>query len=108
MEAVQVSRKIEADIHNLRQLCHDLEKLAGDMAQAIADYDKALKKRILELKSDGMAVSICEKVARGDCHQELLDKELKSALFKIQNTKIECCKASLMGYQSINKHLQEV
>ena len=108
MDIHQVSSKITQDIDNLRRLCQDLEQLAHDMATAIAEYDKAIRKRMLELKSDGMAVSICEKVAKGDCHKELLDKELKTALFKIQSTKIECCKASLMGYQSINKHLSEV
>ena len=98
----------ENDIDNLRKLCADLEGLAQDMAEASANYDKAIKVRIMELKSEGMPVSICEKVARGDCHKQLLEKELSIALFKIQNTKIECCRASLMGYQSINKNLSEV
>ena len=74
----------------------------------MANYDKALKKRIIELKSEGKPTTIVEKIAKGDCHKELLDKELADTLYKIQNTKIDCCRASLMGYQSINKNLDQI
>jgi len=108
LDIVQVANKIQSDINNLRYLCNDLESYAQRMAQGIADYDKALKIKMLELRSAGMAVSMIEKTAKGDCHKECLEKELGIALFKIQNTKIEACKSSLMGYQSINRHLSDV
>lgn len=108
MTPLTIAQKIVNLIDDLRRLCNDLEPLAINMAESIAMYDKAIRTRIIELKADGTQTTICEKIAKGDCHKQLIDKELNIALYKIKNTKIECARASLNGYQSINKHLSEV
>jgi hypothetical protein len=44
----------------------ELPELAESMAQAERDYNVAYAKKLLELKSDGMAISLAKEIAKGD------------------------------------------
>nr|DAV56307.1 MAG TPA: hypothetical protein [Caudoviricetes sp.] len=62
----------------------EVGKRGAEYAQAEADYRAALAKKILELRADGMPVTITPDIARGTKHiaSLKLDRDCKEALYK--------------------------
>lgn len=107
IDVMKVSRLIEQKIGLLEKGRDGLEPLAHNKAQALSDYDKALKIAILTLREKGnLPVTLIEKVAKGECHLSRRAMDLADALYKIQIVKMDAVQAELNGYQSINRHLE--
>ena len=51
--------------------------------------------------------TIIEKVAKGICWKECLEKDLAETQYKVNLEKADIIKAQLNGYQSINRYLSE-
>ena len=62
----------------------EIGKRGADYANAEAEYRSALSEKILELRSDGMPVTITSDVARGTpkIAKLRLDRDCKEALYK--------------------------
>lgn len=62
----------------------EIGKRGAEYAEAEAEYRAALSSKILELRADGMPVTITPDVARGTQHiaKLKLDRDCKEALYK--------------------------
>jgi hypothetical protein len=120
MEAIDVSNSIEEKISQLEKgtaRSGILDKAKDEKAQTIAEYDKCLAIKILEIRSgkemmfEGLQVkkdlpaNLVEKIAKGICWQERLAMEAADANYKNTVTRIGAVEAMLNGYQSIFRHL---
>lgn len=105
MELLQIAKEIKKRIDMLAEGRKLIKMRAENKANAIANYDKALAKKILLLKESGMAVTIIDKVARGECWQEKLDMELADGLYRSAVSGMDSISCELNGLQSLFRHL---
>lgn len=117
MEIVKIADEIQNKIAGLAD-CRNKLKTKGDAkARAIADYDRALAIKMIQLKNgkefemgDGEKivsppVTLIEKIAKGLCYQERLNLEVAENDYKSLNTFIDCLQTEINALMSINKHL---
>ena len=106
MDVISVARKIEEKILLLERGRMELQKRAERVAQAIADYDKALSETILVLKhEDELNATLIGQVARGKCWKERLAMELAEREYSNATKGLACIEAEMCGWQSINRYL---
>jgi hypothetical protein len=116
VEAVQIAKKIMAKIEELETMRQELKVKGQKKAEAIADYEKQLAKILIRLRNhdiftlDGNTihdppVSIMEKVAKGLCWREALDKDVAETRYKSLVKEIDVVLAQMNGLQSINRYL---
>ena len=118
VDLIKTSFHITEKIKELEEGRQSLQEAAFKKAQSAADYEKRLAVTILKLRNgvkmaledteiENPPVTILERVARGICWEALLEKDKNEAFYKniIQN--LECIKAELNGFQSINRFLSE-
>lgn len=116
-DATTLRYKIESKIELLEKERLRLFKAAQHKAKTVGDYDKALALTMLKLKNgiikefegisiDNVTATTVEKIARGICWQEALNKEEGEALYKSLLTNIDCIRAELNGLQSVNKFFE--
>lgn len=117
MEIVNIANEIQSKIAGLAKCRNELKAKGDSKAAAIADYDRALAIRIIQLKNgkefemgDGEKitnppVTLIEKIAKGLCYQERLNLEVAENDYKSLNTFIDCLQTEINALQSINKHL---
>lgn len=102
---LQISQQINDKIKELEELKNQLQFNAAKEA----DYQLALAKAILVLKSGGQTpISIIRDLAKGECYQQQLDKDTEKARYDIVKEKVDIVKAQLNGYQTIHKHMEEI
>lgn len=118
MELIKLSQAIQSKIEELRKGRQLLKDRAEQKAIAMADYDRSLAIIILKLKNGvpmefegekvvNPPVSVIEKIAKGMCWNQKLEKEKAEASYKAGITSMESLKAELNGLQSINRYLEE-
>lgn len=118
MEIVRVATEIENRIKVLSSMRESLRELSINKANAIARYEKELAKTIIKLRHgraievDGEVVkdppaTLIEKIARGACDKELLDKDMAEAAYKNAISSLSTIQSELNGYQSIYRYLEE-
>lgn len=119
LEPIRVAENIENKIKAL-ELGRDLLKERGpNKAQAIADYDKAMAKILIQLKNgvemtlEGEIIkdppaSVMEKIAKGLCYKEKFAVELAEIEYKNAVVGMEALEAELNGWQSINRFLDTI
>ncbi len=105
MEAVSVARQIEAVIEALKLEGQKSQELIMAEATAMKNYDKAIAKRELIHKADGMAVTLIPHQAKGDAHELLYDKIVAEKTLKAHWERFKYLEAQLNGWQSIYRHL---
>ena len=57
---------------------------------------------------DGHPTTIVEKLAKGECYQYLLNKELAEAMYRNAIVGLSTLSTEINGYQSINRYQTEV
>ena len=82
------------------------EDLIVSKAEAMGNYDRCLGVAVANLKADGMAISIIDKIAKERTHKELIAKIVAEESLKAHYSKISRLEAQLNGLQSIFRHLQ--
>jgi hypothetical protein len=108
MDVISVAIKIEERIKLLELGRKELQKRAEKKAGMIAEYEKALSKRILELKTQGeLPATLIEKVARGDVWKERLNADLSESEYKNAIVGMSSIESEISAYQSINRYLSE-
>jgi len=116
-DAITLRQKIEAKIEQLDKERLRLFKAAQHKAKVIGDYDKALALTMLKLKAgiikefegvaiEGITATTVEKIARGLCWQETINKEEGDSLYKALISNIDAIRAELNGLQSVNKFFE--
>ena len=115
-DVILVQQKIQEKISLMERERPKLDTLAREKAIYAANYDKAIAITIMKLNAgkpiklgdeviESPAKSIMEKLAKGICYNERLDMDVAEANYKSQVQKLDCVKAELNGYQSMNRHL---
>ena len=119
MELLEISEKITNKIEQLTHFRDELDKSVEKKAESISNYEKTLAKTIISLRHgeeyelDGKKivnppVSIIERVARGICFKELLEKDMAETTYKNLIIKINLTEAQLNGWQSVFRYQKEV
>jgi hypothetical protein len=108
MDIIQVNEAIQKYIKAVERHCKELDEKSEAKAVANRDYDKAMAIAILELRAKDNPVSIVEKLAKGNCSEQLYKKIIAEDGYKSCSTKIDAAKACLNGYQSIFRHLETI
>jgi len=107
MDITTIAHKIEEKIGLLEYGRSELQGKAKAMAEAMGEYDRKIAIRILALKESGSyPATLIEKIAKGDCSNELVAMELAKAEYKLSSQKLQCVQAEMNGLQSINRHLE--
>lgn len=83
-----------------------LEPLARSKSAAMVVYEKNLAKETMSLSFNN-AVSIVDKLAKGNCADLKGEMDLAESLYKNALKIIDITEAQLNGYQSINRYLAE-
>jgi hypothetical protein len=99
---------IQRAVTNLCDISEELPELIDDSADAKRKYDKALATTITRLKGEGVQASIVEKIAKGECSDELYKMLLAEGMLKACYSNIDRMKAQLNACQSLNRHLDVV
>ena len=116
MTPLEIGQQIEGRIQVMAKARASLNELASSKANTCVHYEKKLAITLLRLKNgdiptwEGQAVdkipaTIMSKVAQGMCHESKLEAELAESAYKSHVIKLDCMKAELNGYQSVNRHL---
>lgn len=119
MEIITIAQKIENKILELDVFLEKLKNVGEIKSKTIVEYDKTITITLLKLRNglitelDGIKIinpqtTILEKLAKGICFKESLEKEKADVAYKSLLTTIEAIEAQLNGYQSINRHLKEI
>ncbi len=74
MEAIQVANAIWAMSERIGKMQKRIIPLAEDRAATETAYDIAMKASVLKHQSAGVAVGLIEKIAKGDCAEQLMMK----------------------------------
>jgi len=115
---LKVAKLMNDKIKSIEEFRNSLEQLAINKATALSEYEKQLAKTIIQLKNGGEVevdgliykdppITLTEKIARGACWKESLEKERAEGRYKACITNISALEAQLNGYQSINRYLAE-
>lgn len=117
MEIIKIAEEIQSKISGLAKCRNELKAKGDAKAKAIADYDRALAIRIIQLKNgkefemgDGEKittppVTLIEKIAKGLCFQERLNLEIAENDYKSLITFIDCLQTEINALQSLNRYL---
>ena len=117
-DVLGVSKSMKGCIDKLDVLIKLIRPYNNKLALHKVAYEKAIAKTIIGLKNgmeytmgDGFPVinpptTIVEKIAKGLCWREKLKMDKWEGLVKGLISNIDCLKAQLNGYQSINRHLE--
>ncbi len=108
MDCLTVPKRINLKIEELEKLKESLDLLAVIKAEVLANYERRLSIRMLELKQQNISITLIEKVARGDLWELKLAMDLSESKYKNALKIIDITEAQLNGYQSINRYLAEV
>ena len=103
---VEIASQIEKVIAAICKEGKLSKELIAAKAEAMMNYDKAIAVRSLELKDDGMAVTLIEKQAKGDASQLLRDKVVAEDSLKAHFARIQYLQTQQNGFQSIFRHLE--
>lgn len=106
MEVLGVARHMETIIKRLAEEGAKAEGLIADMAEATRVYKKARAIRSVELKAEGMAVTMIKHQAEGDAGQLEAKMIIATQSLKAHFARRDDLKAQLNGYQSIFRHLE--
>ena len=81
----------------------ELEPLAINMAQAEHDYNMAYAEKLLRLKSDGNAITLCQTLAKGDKHVAdlLFQFRVAEAIYDACKKKIYSLNVAIDTYRSL-------
>ena len=108
MDCLKTAKLINLKIQELDKLKDSLNALAENKATMLAEYDKNLSKRIMELKQLDTSITLIEKIAKGDLWELRLAMDLAESKYKNALKIIDITEAQLNGFQSINRYLAEV
>ena len=88
----------------LQNAIEEIPKMVNDKAEAERDYEIALSHKILELKTEGLPITLIPKLASGDkVVGELKFKfNLATELLKIQYAKLKSFEIAINSYQSMH------
>lgn len=118
-DVIRVARKIEECIQRLGSSENVIRDAAAARSVAVAEYDRDLGLTLVKLRNgatmdcDGEAIkdppaSTSEKIAKAICWESRLALEQADAHYKVSMSKLDGIKAQLMGWQSVNKRLDNV
>lgn len=116
MEIIKIAEEIQSKISGLAKCRNELKAKGDAKAKAIADYDRALAIKMIQLKNgkdfeiDGIkienpSVTLIEKIAKGLCFQERLNLEIAENDYKSLITFIDCLQTEINALQSLNRYL---
>jgi len=119
MEVTEVARQINERISLLSKGRNILKERASAKANAISHYEKTLAITMLKLRNGNipefegeiigaLPATLIEKVAKGICWKEKLEAELATEEYKSAVVGMDSLKSELNGYQSINRHLDNI
>ena len=119
MELQKVNKLIYDIVQEIDTMKDRWFKIVKDRAEGMAEYDKSLAKTIIQLKNgkefelDGSKISNpiasnAEKIAKGVCWKEKLNKEQAEGTYKAYFVKLDILKTQMNGLQSIKKHAEEI
>ena len=101
-------------IYNLQQEMAEtrgrLQRLAFDYSAHEKAYNMALHKKTLELKAEGQAIGIIDKIVKGyeEVAKEKFDRDLAEAEYKAAKASLDSMKAEMSGLQSLYRNQEEV
>ena len=118
MEIIDIANEIDKKIGDLEVLRKKLKTYAEDRAIKSGEYDKEIALTLIALKNgqefELEGEKICnppatttEKIARGICWKDAIEKETSDGFYKALLTNINVLQAQLNGLQSIYRHLSE-
>ena len=117
-EVLEIAKEIKAKIRQLEDGRNFLQRAAELKAESSAKYEKEVAKWLIRLKNgeevtfEGHTVknpptTIVYHIVKGLCWELALDRDKNESLYKSTVEKLECLRAELNGWQSINRFLSE-
>ena len=107
MDLIQISQEINHRIELMAKGRLELQKRAQAKAESLSEYEKKLATTIMALKPHHPA-TILEKVARGECWRECLEKDLKEAEYRNAIIGLRTLQAEANCLQTLYKRQEEI
>ena len=119
MEPVEVSKLILEKVNQIEKTRTFSKKRGDRKSLALSNYDRALATTIVKLKNgvefeiDGEKIvnppaTLIEKIAKGICYEEVLEKEVAEIEYKSLISNLNALQSELNGLQSINRYQSDV
>lgn len=119
MDLITIAKLIYGRTQELERLKNNLEPLAKAKDEASAQYEKTLALIMIGLRNGKTyqfesetitepPTTVIEKIAKGMCWKEKLAMDSAESAYKNTLKTIDLVESQMMGYQSINKYLNEV
>jgi len=80
--------------------------LIQSKAKAVSEYDRVMGLATANLKAEGMAATLIDKIAKERCHKALYDKIVAEETLKAHYCRLSTLESQLNGLQSMNRYLQ--
>lgn len=108
-ELMTVAQRIDGLCDSIGRKSEAIAKFAASekLANALAEYDKAIELAIVQLQSEGVPATIIKPRAKGMCKDQLFAVKSLEITWKAMLSIIESTESRLNGQQSIYKHLDE-
>jgi hypothetical protein len=122
MDIISIANKIESKIAESERIRASIRERIEASAKATAQYDKSIALtmiklsagQVLQIEDEGQVyetgkviASNLDKIAKGVCYKQLLDKETAEALLKSAIENLRAVQAELNGWQSVFRFLSE-
>jgi len=107
MSYIDVIDEMKAVNKRLTNAIIELNRLAKAKAEAERDYRIAIFKCIVELKEQGLGMTIIPDIAKGKCADEMYQRDLTDGLFTAVRDSISALQTQSTMLQSILKIQKE-
>lgn len=108
IELQSVTQAIMDDRERVTKSIKVLWQLARKKAETEQKYRKALEIEIMDLKGEGMPVTIINDLARGRCSDMKYKRDLAEAEYRVAVASLSALETSISALQTISKYQSEI
>lgn len=107
-EHIEIAKEIMRVSKRLEKASKEIFGMADTKAEAEREYRKALAKRIMELRAQGLPATICSDVARGEVADLKFNRDLSDGKFKAAIESLGAIKVQASMMQTIHKRYDNI
>jgi hypothetical protein len=86
----------------------EIYNMARESAQSEYEYRKALAQEIAKLRTDGLPVTLVADMARGNCAELKLQRDMSENLYKSAIESMRALQTQLSGLQSVSRYQSDI
>lgn len=108
IELQSVTQAIMDDRERVTKSIKVLWELARKKAKSEMEYRKGLEIEIMQLKTEGMSVTLIGDLSRGKCAELKYQRDLAEAEYKVAVASLSALETSISALQTISKYQSDI